>query len=183
MLLIIFIITLCILIPIVLSKEKKKMMRDANDVFYDFAKNNNLTITKGIDIPNYNGGSKFFVDDVNKTVNFLSYLSSNPSNVTHKQFTYKDVLKCELIKDEKKVLVEDAFSITDRLKQKEYVKKFGLRITFNDLSFPFLDILFINSTSGQTLFGQSHIVNAVNEWVSIMNIVIERGKAQQTLSL
>ncbi|NFL55588.1 hypothetical protein FDB81_13285 [Clostridium sporogenes] len=179
MALILFIILCILIVPISLSMKKNKMRTAGNNVFKNYIESHGLTITKEIDIPNYNGSSKFFIDDVNKTVNYISYNYKEPENISLKQFTYRDVLKCEIIRDDKKVLVEDAFSIKDKLKQKDYVKKLGFRITFNDLSFPYLDILFINSLSGQTLTGLGHLVNSLNEWVSIMNIVIERGKTEE----
>ncbi|APU61250.1 hypothetical protein EXN65_16090 [Clostridium botulinum] len=171
-----FVIACIIIIPISLSKTKNKIRKEGNYIFENYISSHGLTVTKEIDIPSYVGSSKFFIDDVNKTANLISYNSKDSKNVELKQIPYKDVLKCEVIRDDTKVLVEDAFSLNDRLKQKEYVKKLGFRVTFNDLSFPYLDILFINSLSGQTLTGLGHIVNSLNEWVSIMNIVIERGK-------
>jgi len=162
--------------PIVLSRAKKKSRKESNVIFDEYINKNGLAVTKFIDIPDYDGSSKFVVDDVNKKIHYMSVKKDNPSNIIHRQFEYNDVIKCELVKDSKIKLVEDKFSIFDNINQKEYIKKFGLRITFNDISFPFLDIYFINSVTGMTLTGLGNIVNTVNEWIAIMNIVIENGK-------
>ncbi|KEH91632.1 hypothetical protein Z962_p0006 (plasmid) [Clostridium botulinum C/D str. BKT12695] len=168
-------VLLCIgILLITLSNNKKQSTKKSDDIILHYINSKGLTITKAINIPFKDGMSKFFIDDVNKKVNFITYKYNN--DLEFKQFSYKDILKCEIIKDDKKVLVEDMFSIIDRLKQKEYIKKLGFRITFNDLSFPYLDILFINSLTGQTLTGLGHLVNSLNDWIAIMNIVIERGK-------
>lgn len=173
---VIFILACIILVPIGLSRTKNKSKNEANVIFNEYINRNDLIVTKFIDIPTYDGSSKFFVDDVNKKVHYIAVKNNNPKDLVHKQFNYNDVIKCELVKDSKIKIIEDKFSIFDNFNQKEYVKKFGLRITFNDISFPFLDIYFINSMTGVTLTGLGNIINIVNEWIAIMNIVIETGK-------
>lgn len=178
-----FILILCVLglvmlgmsISIVSSKKKKKSMDTSNEKFDKYIYDNDITVTKFVDIPTFTGSSKFIIDENN---NYVYYLITNNENnlVDCKKISFKDVLKCELIKDSKIKMVEDKFSIFDNFNQKEYVKKFGLRITFNDLSFTHLDILFLNSIQGQTLFGLNHVIENTNNWIQIMNIVIERGK-------
>lgn len=172
---IIFIIGLIIAIPISISKAKKKSRKGASVKFDNYIKENNITLTKSIDIPVVGGCSRFIVDEPTSQIYFLS-TNDKMEGITAKKISFKDVIKCELIKDGKTKITEDKFSIFDNYNKKEYVKKLGIRITFNDLSFPYLDILFLNSLQGQTLFGLGNIVNTTNQWISIVNIIIERGK-------
>lgn len=174
----IFILILFVIIGTMwsMSKTKNKMMISGSELFDKFIKENNISVTNAINIPSYNGSGKFIIDDINKYIHYFVYTKGNDT-LFHKQFSYKDVLKCELIKDGKIVLVKNIFSIIDKANRKEYVKKLGIRITFNDLSFPYLDIFFINSSTGVTLTGLGNKVALTNEWLANMNIVIERGRA------
>ncbi|MFL0197006.1 hypothetical protein ACJDU8_15775 [Clostridium sp. WILCCON 0269] len=158
-----------------MSKTKNKMMISGDELFNKFMTENNISVTNAINISSYNGTGKFIIDDVNKYVHYFVYKQGN-SNLFHKQFSYKDVLKCEIIKDGKMALVKNVFSIIDKANKKEYIKKLGIGITFNDLSFPYLDILFISSSIGVTLTGLGSKVALTNEWLAKMDIIIERGK-------
>ncbi|WP_039653749.1 hypothetical protein [Clostridium tyrobutyricum] len=177
----VYFILICVLVCIIgsiraISKTKAKMMQSGNEMINEFINKNNISMTKAINIPGYNGSGKFIIDDVNKFVHYFVYTKGN-SNLFHKQFSYKDILKCELIKDGRIALVKDVFSIIDMANKKEYIKKFGIRITFNDLDFPYLDVYFIKSSVGVTLTGLGDKVSLTNEWLSSMNIIIDRGKA------
>lgn len=176
----IFLIAVCIMvISIIISRGKKTSNNISQYLINEFIKRNNSTVTKAINIPGYDNRGYFFIDDNKKCVNYLVWNKSNPKELFAKTFLYKDILKCELIKDGKTALVHDVFSFINRMNKKEYVKKLGIRITFNDLSFPYLDILFLNKTVGVTLTGLGSIVRSTNEWLTTLNIVIERGKTQK----
>lgn len=161
-----------------ITNKKNKMMKNGSELFDKYIKEHNLSITKIIKIPSYDGSGIFFIDDVNKHVNYMVYKTKDPDNLFYKSFSYKDVIKCEIIKDGKTALVKDVFSVIDRVNRKEYIKKLGIKITFNDLSFPFLDIYFVNSSIGVTMTGLPNQSKLTNEWLSLMNIVIEQGKKE-----
>lgn len=173
--LILFIILLVIIIRIFINKTKKNSMQNANIKFNNYIKENGIIVTNYIDIPAIDVCSKFIVDESKETVYYLS-TNEKMANVNSQKISFKDVLKCELIKDSKTKLTEDKFSIFDNYNKKEYVKKLGIRITFNNLSFPYLDILFLNAIQGQTLSSNDPAVINTNKWISIINIIIERGK-------
>lgn len=159
------------------SANKKESEREFYELkFGEVIKDNNIQVTKFIDFNFPKSKAKFIVDEQNKK---CCYVNVSKEGTTAKFFNFKDVYKVELIKDSKVKLVESQFSIFDTYNKKEYVKKFGLRISFNDLSFTHLDILFLNSLTGQTLFGLNHVVESTNSWIQIMNIVIERGKEER----
>lgn len=160
------------------TSKKNKIMKNGSEVFDKYIKEHNLNVTKLIKIPGYDGSGIFFIDDINKSVNYMVYKTKNPDDLFYKNFAYKDVIKCELIKDGKTALVKDVFSVIDRVNKKEYIKKLGIKITFNDLSFPFLDIYFVNSAIGVTMSGLPNQAKLTNEWLSLMNIVIEQGKKE-----
>lgn len=177
--LIIWVILVIILIFAIISRNKEKNIANKSiNSINEFIKNNNINVTRYVDIPDgVKGSAKFIVDEQNKKV---WYIKDNVDSENFiKSLDFKDVYKVELIKDSKVKLVESQFSIFDTYNKKEYVKKFGLRISFNDLSFTHLDILFLNSLTGQTLFGLNNVVNSTNSWIQIMNIVIERGKEER----
>lgn len=176
---IIIILIIAALISIFGSKSANKKEKEKtffNQKFDEAIKNNNIQIAKFIDLNFSDSKAKFIVDEQNKK---CCYINVSKEATTTKLFDFKDVYKVELIKDSKVKLVESQFSIFDTYNKKEYVKKFGLRISFNDLSFTHLDILFLNSLTGQTLFGLNHVVESTNSWIQIMNIVIERGKEER----
>lgn len=177
--LIIFIIAIIILIWAIKTQNKaKNVANKSKDSIDEFIQTNNINVTKYVDIPDgTKGRARFIVDELNKKVWYIKDNIDSENFI--KSFDFKDVYKVELIKDSKVKLVESQFSIFDTYNKKEYVKKFGLRISFNDLSFTHLDILFLNSLTGQTLFGLNNVVEATNSWIQIMNIVIERGKEER----
>ncbi|ALG49366.1 hypothetical protein FORC3_1989 [Clostridium perfringens] len=169
------IIIFAIGLPISISINKKKARNLGNEKFQKYIEDNNIFVSKFVDMPTISGTSKFLVDEKSENVYYLA-TNNNTENIFVNKIPFKDVIKCELIKDSKTKLIEEKFSLFDNYNSKEYVKKFGIRIIFNDMNFPCLEILFLNSAQGQTLFGLDHVVKATNEWISIMNIVIERGK-------
>lgn len=169
------IIILIIGLPISISINKKKSRNLGNEKFQKYIDENNIFVTKFVDIPTVSGTSKFLVDEKSEYVYYLS-ANNNKEDIVVNKIPFKDVIKCELVKDSKTKLIEEKFSLFDNYNSKEYVKKFGIRITFDDMNFPYLEILFLNSLQGQTLFGLNHVVKSTNEWISVMNIVIERGK-------
>lgn len=175
---ILFILALAIIVMSVSKisdKNKLESINSLNEKFNKFIYDNEIIVTEFVDMRKLEGRAKFIVDEENNCVYYL-LLNNKNGFIECKRISFKDVLKCELIKDSKIKMVEDKFSIFDSFNKKEYVKTLGLRITFNDLSFTHLDIFFLNSFQGQTLSGLNHVVENTNKWIQIMNIVIERGK-------
>lgn len=176
--LIIFIIVCLALVPYSVARSKNKSIHNSDKLIQNFILENNFTVTKSINIPGYGDSGYFFIDDNKKCMNYLTWKNSDWSNLSHRTFNYKDVLKCELIKDEKIVLAKGILDFSDESNKEEYVKKLGFRITLNDLSFPNIDILLLNSTEGTQLINLGLTVNLVAQWLVAMNIIIEKGKGQ-----
>ena len=178
LILIIFVIIVLIIAALisVLGSKSADKKESEKEKLNEIIKENNLQITKFVDLNFPNSKAKFIVDEQNRK---CCYINITKEGIITKFFDFKDIYKVELIKDSKVKLVESKFSIFDTYNKKEYIKKFGLRISFNDLSFTHLDILFLNSLTGQTLFGLNNVVDSTNQWIQIMNIVIERGKEER----
>lgn len=173
---ILILVVAIIIIYIAVKCNKKKFSKNAKEKINNIIQENNIKSTKAVDISRGRGISRFIVDDENEKVWYIQVDKENGKYI--KSLEFKDVYKVELIKDSKTKLTEDHFSIFNNYNKKEYVKNLGLRISFNDMQFPFLDILFLKSISGQTLTGLGHVVNSTNTWIQTMQIVIERGKKQ-----
>lgn len=176
----VFVILIAILLVIIgtvhsLRKQKNETTASGNELIDRSIDKNDISVTDAINIPRYNGSGKFIIDDKKKFVHYFVY-TKGKTELYHKQFSYKDVLRCEIVKDGRTAYVHDVFSFIGRANKKEYIKKFGIRIIFNDLDFPYLDIYFVNSSVGVTLTGLGAKVNLTNEWLTRMNIIAERGK-------
>ena len=59
---VLFILFCIIMCPIVLSRTKKKSRKESNVIFTEYISENGLTVSKCIDIPTYDGSSKFIVE-------------------------------------------------------------------------------------------------------------------------
>ncbi|WP_026881141.1 hypothetical protein [Clostridium akagii] len=175
--LIILIIICLALLPYSLSRSKTKSIKNSDKLVQSFISDNNLTVTKSINIPGYGDSGYFFIDDNKKCINYLVWKKSDIKNFSHRTFNYKDVLSCQLIKDEKTSTVKNILeSLDDNTNKEEYVKKLGIRINLNDLSCPYIDILLLNSTEANPISSIALTINLVDQWLAAMNIVIQKGK-------
>lgn len=154
------------------AKMMKKMLAKGNDLFKKFVLENNIVMTKTIDMPSCNGSSKFIVDDAGKNVYYLTYKKSNPNKINCKKFKYEDVLRYQIIKDNVNFDLRDF----DEIDEKEQVKNLILRIFFRDNSLPYLDITFFKAPFSVKFSSLKDSFDILEQFVSIMNVVTNKNE-------
>lgn len=170
--LILMIILALAVAPYSLAKAKNRAIRHVDKLIENFIEKNNFTVTKAINIPGYNNRGYFFIDDNKKCINYLFWEKSNSSNLYHRTFSYKDILKCELIKNKKIEDLKNKNQCIDIIKGETFLKNLGIRVILNQSSSPYLDIMFLNSAVDMEVADLDITINSLNEWLNILNNII-----------
>ncbi|MDS0524204.1 hypothetical protein NNC19_00850 [Clostridium sp. SHJSY1] len=156
----------------------KKIKRSFNaekigkDVVQEYINEKGITITKRLDLSISDGKRIFFIDDKNKRIHDLRISPDDANPVRDFTYEYSDIVKCEVIKDEFTADNYNDLVRHDDCEEEEEVHKFGFRITVDNISSPYIEILTTKSRS-KLYRGE---ISKVTDWVNVINIAIKQGE-------
>lgn len=170
--LIILIILSLAMTPFSLAKIYNMQNQKGIRLAKKFVSQNNYSVTKAIDIPGYSGYAYFFIDDSRKYINYLEWKRSNSNQITSKTFDYKQILNCQIIKDD--TIEEIKENTIEEISSKESAKKLGFRIVLNSKSDLYLDILILNSNVETKIDQVALKIKLLSEWVEVIKSIVDK---------
>lgn len=175
---VIVIIAIIIFVNVKNSKKRNAAFEEFTKLKDAFILNNQLTISKSNYFNNKKMINLLIIDESNEKVVYLQSPYTDVS-LAGKIFDFSEVLKCEVFQNNAVYLVEEKGFISDKINKKEKIKRMGIRITFNNMSFPLLEIPFITSEVSPTSKSGLSLINDVQTWASLIEVIIQRGRNSQ----
>lgn len=154
-----------------------KQSKDTEAEFNNELDKNNIIATQKLFL---NLNKKLYqmlvIDDVNKKLVYLTKTKNkkqpNLEPINIQSFKYSDVLKCELISVSNYETKEANTLFSERKETRNIYYKQGFRIILNDLSNPFIEIIYDDSIIATSV----SYMQDIEEWMSKIDIVINKGK-------